>query len=496
MNRVRTFLNSKIVKTESGEPTYLTWKETFSYALGRGAQGMGTSMMSSNYVNYFITNIMGIGMKVASNIRFWCGMWDAVNDVILGIIVDKTNTKHGKMRPYIRYAPYACALFTVLFFTGSSDMSYASKLVFTVINFVGWDMAYTAVDIPIGALAFSITPNGIERTKLYGVSAIFRMALSALPAGFVGLALAIPYYQENTAPAYRIAAIVCAVGMVLLTRFTFYNTTERAQHSAENPTVKQCLKLLFQNRPLFMLFISNILFLLAMVPAHATVYFAVDLMGNGKYDIMLGIAAGPAQLLAGLIVPKLAEKLGEKMDFRKFYIWCCLIAAGIHLVFFLSCWGGLMNKPSTQEVSLFTAVMVIFFYGISKLPLEFKNLCSKEMEAETVDYVEWKTGDRVEGIMMSLISFTGKLSNSGASAIALFVLGLAKYVANDTATPVPQTEEARLALYALYTLIPMLGYLLMLIPLKFYNITRDSHRKMLAEIAQRRSEQEAAEESV
>lgn len=484
---LRTWLNSKAVKGDTGEPTYLTWKEVLSYALGRGAQGMGTSMMSSNYVNFFITNIRGISMEIAGSIRLFCGMWDAVNDVILGVIVDKTNSKYGKMRPYIRYAPYVCALFTILFFMNGDSWSYPMMLMFSTVTFVGWDMAYTAVDIPIGALAFSMTPNSIERAKLYGVSAIVRMIAGALPAGFVGLALAIPHYQQNTAPAYHIAAIVSAAGMVLLTRFTFYNTRERTQRSEEKPTVAQCFRLLLQNRPLFMLFIANIFFLLAMVPAHATVYFSVDLMGSGKYDMMLGIAAGPAQALAGLVVPKLAEKLGEKVDFRRFYIWCCVIAAGIHALFFAVCWSGLMNKPSTQEVSLLTAVLVILFYGVSKIPLEFKNLCSKELEAESVDYVEWKTGERVEGIMMSLISFTGKLSNSGASAIALFILGLANYAEHETAVPVVQTFEARLSLFALYTLVPLLGYLLMLIPLKFYNITRKSHKQMLADIAERRT---------
>lgn len=487
MSRLKDFLDSKIIKNDVGEPTYLTWKETISYALGRGAQGMGTSMMSSSYVNYFLTNLLSIPMGVAGNIRLWCGLWDAINDPILGVIVDKTRTKHGKMRPYIKYAPYVCALFTILFFLNQSNFSDGLKIAFAVITFVGWDMSYTAVDIPIGALAFSITPNGIERTKLFGFSSIVRAIVGALPAGFVAIAVAIPYFKENTAPAYAIAAAISATGMILLTRPTFYFTKERATYSDDSPSIKDCFRLLFQNRPLFMLFLSNLMFLLVTVTSAVSMYFAVDLMGDSKYVLILSIAAAPAPFIAGIGVPKLVEKLGAKTDFKKIYMTCCIIAASIHLLFFIVCRNGLLNKESTEAVSVFMAVVIILFCTLMHIPLEFKNLCGKEMEAETVDYVEWKTGERAEGVMLSLMSFTGKLTNSASSAIALFILSLTNYVTHEDMVAVPQTAEAKFALFSLFTLVPLFGYLLMLIPLKFYNITGESHRQMKDEIKQRKS---------
>ena len=97
MSKINDFLNSKIVKTDVGEETYLTWKETISYAVGRGAQGMNTSMTSSKYINYFLTNVLfkKLGtraMSTASTIRTFCGIFDAINDPIMGVIVDKTSS--------------------------------------------------------------------------------------------------------------------------------------------------------------------------------------------------------------------------------------------------------------------------------------------------------------------------------------------------------------------------------------------------------------------
>ena len=484
--KLKAFLDSKIVRGEEAGETFLTWRETIAYALGRGAQGMGTSMMSSNYVNYFVTNLLGIDMIVFGSIRLWGGLWDAVNDVIQGILVDKTRTRHGKMRPYILYAPFAVAFVTVLFFMGGPGLPMGWRLAWVTTLFVAWDMAYTAFDIPMGALAFSITSNGVERTKLFGFSSIVRAVLGALPAGFVTIALAIPYFKENTAPAYLVAAVMSAAGMVIFTRFTFRYTRERAVPSAETPSAVECLRLLLQNRPLFMLFLSNMLFLLATVPSAVTMYFAVDLMGDSKFVLFLTIALAPAPFIAGIGVPMLAEKLGAKADFRKIYMGCCLAAALVHGVFFLACRSGLVNKPSTQAVGWPMAILVVALLALSVIPLEFKNLCGKEMEAETVDCVEWKTGKRAEGVMLSLMSFTGKLTNSWSSSIALFVLGLAKYAAHEDAIPVPQTDTAKFALFALFTLVPIFGYLLMLIPLKFYNITAEGHRRMLAEIGERK----------
>ena len=136
--------------------------------------------------------------------------------------------------------------------------------------------------------------------------------------------------------------------------------------------------------------------------------------------------------------------------------------------------------------------MIMIFSALSSLPAEIKNLCGKVMESETVDYMEWRTGKRNEGIMLAVMSFTGKLTNSWSSSIALFILGIAKYATHADAIPVPQTETARFALFAMYTLVPLTGYLLMQIPMKFYNITGADHRRMREEIEARKQTAEKA----
>lgn len=489
MSKIKEFLDSKTVKKDVGEETYLTWRETISYALGRGAQGMFTSMTGSKYLNYFLSNILlsrfEDPMGIASKIRLYCGIFDAVNDPIMGVIVDKTRTKEGQMRPYIRVSPWFIAAVMILFFLGiPSGMPDWMCVAWTTLLFIGLDVTYTAFDIPMGALAFAITPNGTERTKLYGVSSIVRSVAGALPGLFVACAGWLPYFNSHTAKAYLTGGIVSAAGIILFTRITYKNTTERTVHHEDAPSVLECFKLLFTNRPLLMLFIANLFFILVKVTNQISFYFVADLMFTTKYNVFIDVITFPGFLIAGIGVPKLVEKLGQRSDPRKFYRVCCICAIVFHVLFYALCRDGYLNKPEGAVVSLPIGILTVIFTGLTAIPLECKNLMQKEMEAETVDYVEWKTGTRVEGVMLSIMSFTGKIENSVSSAIGLAILSYTGYIAHKEGSLI-QNAATNKALFFMTTLLPAIGYALMLIPMAFYNISGKSHHIMIEEIKAR-----------
>lgn len=490
LGKIKNFLDGKLVKNDVGEETYLTWRETISYALGRGAQGMCSGMTSSKYVNFFITNVLfknlENGMGIASKIRFFCGIFDAINDPIMGVIVDRTNTKNGKMRPYIKWAPFFVSLVMVLFFIGSSEAPAWFNILYTTILFVGLDVTYTAFDIPMGALAFSITPSGVERTKLFGISSIIRSVVGALPQVFVAGAALLPYFKDHTAESYLTSACVSAAFIIIFTRLTYKNTRERAVHSEDTPSVKECFSLLFKNQPLFMLFLSNIFFILCKIPEQVSAYFVSDLMFDRKYNIFIDVIKFPGFLLAGLIVPVIVEKLGKNSDSRRIYRICCISAIFVHALFAVVTYNALIKKSADAPVSLVFGIIIVLFTGLSVIPLEFKNLIQKEMEAETVDYVEYKTGKRVEGIMLSIMSFTGKIENTFSASIGLSVLGKTGYVEHAEGS-VAQNESTRWALFIMTTIIPAAGYLLMLIPMHFYKITGQKHNEMMKVILERRA---------
>ena len=326
MNKIKSFLDRKIVTKDVGEETYITWREALSYAMGRGAQGMSTSMTASKYVNFFITDVLHIKARHASNIRLYCGIFDAINDPIMGVIVDKTRTKYGKMRPYIKFAPYFVSLFMLLFFIGNDSLSYGAKIALTVFAFVGLDVTYTAFDVPMGALAFSMTPNGTERTKLYGVASIGRMILGAIPAGLVAFAAWLPYFNQNLDKAYLVAAAFSAFFIILFTRFTFKNTTERLEHHEEAPSLKECLHLLATNRPLLMLFLGNIFFVIIKVfnkLLSVKVFFCSFACEGFLYHIVILV----------ILEPDSYRYRESKLLLFSYHIWKILMSSHTHSIF-------------------------------------------------------------------------------------------------------------------------------------------------------------------
>ena len=235
-----------------------------------------------------------------------------------------------------------------------------------------------------------------------------------------------------------------------------------------------------------MLFLCNIFFVLCKVAEQVSFYFVADLMFNLKYNAVVDVVKFPGFLLAGIFVPKIVEKLGKKADSRKFYQVCCLSAIVLHILFAVFCFKGLLQKQEGTSVTLLTGVIISVFTCLTSIPLEFKNLIQKEMEAETVDYIEWKTGSRVEGIMLSIMSFTGKIENTFSSSIGLAMLGWVGYKSHTEGSLV-QSASTNNMLFFMTTLLPAVGYLLMLIPMHFYNITGDDHRRMMKDIMARRA---------
>ena len=271
---------------------------------------------------------------------------------------------------------------------------------------------------------------------------------------------------------------------MVFTRITYRNTKERTIHHEEAPSVGECFKLLFQNRPLLMLFLANMLFILVKVTNQVSFYFVADLMFTTKYNVFIDVITFPGFLIAGIGVPKLVEKLGERSDPRKFYRVCCTLAIAFHLLFAVTCYDGLINKAPGEVVSLPIGILIVLFTGLTAIPLECKNLMQKEMEAETVDYIEWKTGTRVEGIMLSIMSFTGKIENSFSAAIGMAILSFTGYIVHEDGSVI-QNAATNKALFFMTTILPAIGYLLMLIPMAFYNISGKSHHMMIEELKER-----------
>ncbi len=141
----------------------LSFKEKFGYGLGDTASNLYFQMFI-NFLLFFYTDVFGIPAAVAGTLFMVSRFWDAVNDPIMGIIADRTNTKWGKFRPYLLWMMLPLAVVGVLTFT-TPELSLGGKIVYAYITYILMMMAYTAINIPYSALLGVLSPHSRQRTS-------------------------------------------------------------------------------------------------------------------------------------------------------------------------------------------------------------------------------------------------------------------------------------------------------------------------------------------
>ena len=158
---------------------YVGKKEQWMYALGAGGQGMIYAMMSS-YISDYYVNVLQLPLMFVLILMLGARVWDAINDPMMGMIVDRRTMKSGRMKPYIIMATPVIAILTLLMYL-SPDMEQMPLRVFSAVVYILWGMAYTMADVPFWTLPNVLTPNSKERSDVISFTKIINSIGSALP---------------------------------------------------------------------------------------------------------------------------------------------------------------------------------------------------------------------------------------------------------------------------------------------------------------------------
>ena len=204
--------------------TRLSIKEKVGYGLGDTASNLYFQMYI-NFLLFFYTDIFGIPAAVVGTLFVISRFWDAVNDPIMGMIADRTNTKWGKFRPYLIWMMLPMAIIGVLMFF-TPNLSVSGKIIYAYITYILMMMAYTAINIPYSALMGVLSPNSLERTSV----STYRFVLAFVGAFIIqGATLPMVEYfgKGNQAVGFPVTMGVYGVLAMILFYATFA-TTKRA----------------------------------------------------------------------------------------------------------------------------------------------------------------------------------------------------------------------------------------------------------------------------
>ena len=462
----------------------LKLKEKVAYGFGDFASSMFWKMFSV-YLLFFYTDVFGISAAVVGTMFLVTRIWDALNDPIMGIIADRTNTKWGKFRPYLLWMAIPFGIVGVLSFT-TPDLSLSGKIVYAYITYTIMMMVYTAVNVPYASLMGVMTSDLKDRTSLSTFRFIFAFAGSILV-----LATAEPLVSALSKTAsgvldaqqgWQYTMVIYAVIAAVLFYLTFAWTKERVRPPKEQKTsLKEDLRNLGNNKPWFILLGAGVATLIfnSLRDGSAIYYFKYYFQNQEAFQLpVLNIAINFSTLYlvlgqaANIVGVVLAKPVSDRIGKKKTFLLAMLIAAVLSCVFFLF--------DESNIVLIFTFQFFISICAGIIFPLLWS------MYADIADYSEWKTGRRATGLIFSSSSMSQKMGWTLGGALTGWLLALYGFKANAL-----QSTEAITGIRMMLSFMPAAGALISAGFIFFYQLNDSFMVKVSNELAERRKSEEA-----
>ncbi|MBN1572401.1 MAG: MFS transporter [Deltaproteobacteria bacterium] len=436
---------------------------------------------------FYLTDVYGVAAGVAGIVIMVSKVWDAVSDPMMGYITDHTKSRWGSKRPYLLFGAIPLGvMFFLIFYSpdfaqllGIDDPAKIEKykVIYITAVFILFCTAITIVNVPYGALTADLTQDSHERSVLTGyrmvfaiIGALFAAAATKILVGLFGSTGVVKDGQEvvDSIFGFRMMGLVYMVLIVVVVLATFFSVKERGgaakKVEAEKESVIDNLKVIFTNNPFLILISGTILNLTAVLIMAAVVNYFFKY--NLDREDMVPIAFLCLFVTAILFMPFfvwLSKKTSKKFTYN---VGMGSLSGVLVLIFFFG------DK---------SIVLTIVFFVMAGAGMATNWLSAWSMVPDTIEYSEWKTGIRREGVIYGAFLFGQKLPVAIAAFIAGQTLKFVEFVPN-----VAQTPEALLGIKALLTLVPIGFILLGIVIISRFPISAGVHRKILEEIEAKR----------
>ena len=414
------------------------------------------------YLLFFYTDIFGLSPANAGLVFFIAKIWDAITDPIMGYIADNTSTRWGKFRPYILFGSVPALIMIVLCFT-SPDLSQSGKFYWALFTYITFTTLYTVIAIPVGSLIPAMTQDRDERTSL----ASFRF-LGASSGSIAVAVLTLPLIGLFSSPQYGFPIVIACLAFfgAIFAFLCFYNTKEIYSKPYEkNIGFKEIIKMIFTNFPLHFVILALLTTWVANNTKQlTTIYFVKYNLNLEAYfsPILLGVIL---QIMFGAYLTNLIKHRFEKKSL--FMIGTFLYVITDLIVYFIT---------GYENFWLLAFVTSFGFVGFG-----MAGVMAWSMIADTVEYGEWKSGFRAEGLLNAAHVFVFKLSVGVSAWLAGFVLETTNYVAN---API-QNQETLEGLTIMGFIFPAIAGSIAIIITYFNKYDSTFYEKIFTDLKQR-----------
>ncbi len=447
-------------------------RNTVKQSLGFGIGAVGKDMVYafvSGFILYYYNDILGISGTFTGVMMMAARVFDAFNDPLMGVVVEKTNTRFGKFRPWILTGTLTNALILYGMFAMPTSITGTRMLVYASIAYVLWGITYTLMDIPFWSMIPAITSPGKERENLSVIGRSCAAVGYAVPT--VLTMLLVVRLGSSEREGFSIFASGIAVIFVITELICVALVKEKQADRQQSPSVKEMFSALIHNDQAMVVVVGIIVFNASLyLTTQLAVYFFKYDIGNSDLFSLFGTVGGVGQVFSMMSLPLLRKRWGSKQVLAG--------ALGVTIIGYLALF--MLSMIGVRAVAPLAATAFVIYIGFG-----LATVLTTVFLADTVDYGEYKTGQRNESVVFSMQTFVVKL----ASAVSVLIAGVGIDLIGLDDTVAVQSTGTLMGLRLLMVALPVAGLLFSIVYfMKKYRLTEEENARISQALRQREDE--------
>ncbi len=456
-------MNDTTRTAAAGEKKYLTWYNKVGYGSGDVA-GNVVYVLLSAFVMIYLTDTAGLNAGIVGTLMMISRLFDGFSDVIFGALLDRTNTRMGKARPWMLWGFVGCAGMIIAIFAIPTELGETAKyawffIAYTLLNAV----FYTANNIAYSALTALITRNGSERVQMGSIRFMFAFGTNLLIQSITvgGVAM-----FGGGAAGWRTMAIIYALFGLAINTLSVFSVKELSPEELagdddtaqkeDTLTVLESAKMLLSNKYYLLILVVFLLTQVFTAMLNMGIYFMKYILGD---ENLLGTFAWAINipLIVGLLVtPIIVKKFGEMYR----------VNLGGYVIATLGRLGVLV-AAYFHDIPLMLILSAVASLGMSPLQGTLN-----AMIAEASEHTWLRTGKRIDGLMFSCTSLGVKVGSGIGTAAAGWLLAASGYDGGVSMQP----DSAIQMLYVMYVWFPLVANALIFLLLTRLDVEKANAR--------------------